>query len=127
MKRSRSFEHRPDSVPQARKFVDQVLRDAPDDVRDAVILMVSELASNCIRHTSSDFELTISQTGGEIRVEASDLEGDEPRMRTPAPSDPSGRGLQIIDMFATAWGHESGPGKGKTVWFSVNLEAARAS
>jgi hypothetical protein len=48
-------------------------------------------------------------------------------MRAPARTDPSGRGLQIIDMFSTAWGHETRPGKGKTVWFSVMLEAATAA
>jgi anti-sigma regulatory factor (Ser/Thr protein kinase) len=124
MKRTRSFKHTVDSVTAARRFVQEVLHDAPLPVRNAVILMVSELASNCIRHTDSDFELTIRQVGDEIRVEATDCGGGVPTMRMPAPTDPSGRGLQIIDMFSTAWGHEERSGKGKTVWFSVMREAA---
>lgn len=127
MKRTRSFEHTVDSVSEARRFVQEVLQDAPLPLRDAVILMVSELASNCIRHTESDFDLTITLVGEEIRVEASDCGGGVPTMRKPAPTDPSGRGLQIIDMFSTAWGHEARPDKGKTVWFSVMLEAATAA
>jgi serine/threonine-protein kinase RsbW len=101
--------------------------DAPPEVRDVVALMVSELATNCIRHTDSGFDLTISQARGEVRVEATDRGGGEPTVRTPAPTDPSGRGLQIIDMFSTAWGHKSRPGAGKTVWFSVSLEPVAAA
>jgi anti-sigma regulatory factor (Ser/Thr protein kinase) len=127
MKRTRSFKHTVDSVTAARRFVQEVLQDAPPSLREEVTLMVSELASNCIRHTDSDFDLTISQIGDEIRVEATDCGGGVPTMRTPAPTDPSGRGLQIIDMFSTTWGHETRPGKGKTVWFSVMLEAATAA
>lgn len=127
MKQTRSFEHTADSVTGARRFVKEVLRNAPAEVRDAVALMVSELASNCIRHTDSGFDLTISQAGEEIRVAATDCGGGEPRMRTPGPMDPSGRGLQIVNMFSTAWGYESRPGKDKTVWFSVRLDAVTAA
>jgi anti-sigma regulatory factor (Ser/Thr protein kinase) len=127
MTQTRSFRHTAESVSAARQFVQDVLRDAPLELRNTVALMVSELASNCIRHTDSDFDLTISQTGDEIRVEATDCGGGRPTMRSPAPTDPSGRGLQIIDMFSTSWGHDSLRGKGKTVWFSVTLESARAA
>jgi anti-sigma regulatory factor (Ser/Thr protein kinase) len=126
MKETRTFPHRADSVTRARRFVNSALEDAPPKVRDIVALMVSELATNCVRHTKSGFELTISQTGEEIRVEAVDRGGGAPMMRTPAPTDPSGRGLQIIDIFSTTWGHETRP-EGKAVWFSLNLEAATAA
>jgi anti-sigma regulatory factor (Ser/Thr protein kinase) len=88
-----------------------------------VELMVSELASNCIRHTDSAFDLTISHTRDEIRVEATDRGAGEPRMRTPGPTDPNGRGLQIIDMLAAAWGVQRTSGHGKTVWLTVTLRA----
>jgi len=122
MKRTRTFKHTAESVTAARRFVGKVLEDVPAEVRETITLMVSELASNCVRHTDSDFDLTISKTGKEIRVEATDCGAGEPRMRTPAPTDPSGRGLQIVDMFSTAWGYDSLAGKGKTVWFSVALD-----
>jgi anti-sigma regulatory factor (Ser/Thr protein kinase) len=127
VKQRRSFTHEAASVGAARGFVNEVLHGVPAEVRDVIVLMVSELASNCVRHTDSDFDLTISQIGDEICVEASDCGGGEPRMRTPAPTDPSGRGLQIVDMFATSWGHESRPGEGKTVWFRVSLNVATAA
>lgn len=126
MKKTRCFEHVPDSVPRARRFVKEVLKDAPSEVCDTVALMVSELATNCVRHTDSGFELTIGQNGGEIRVEVTDRGSGEPKLRTPASTDTSGRGLQIVDIFSNAWGHES-QGEGKTVWFSVGLEATTAA
>jgi anti-sigma regulatory factor (Ser/Thr protein kinase) len=126
MKETRRFEHRPDSVTRARRFANAVLQDAPPVPRDTVALMVSELATNCIRHTESGFELTISQTGEEICVEVTDRGSGEPELRTPALTDTSGRGLQIVDIFSTAWGHESRGGR-KTVWFRVSLEATTAA
>lgn len=127
MRRTRHFEHAPESVTSARRFAGQVLKSAPKEARDAVALMISELASNCVRHTDAGFELTIIQTTAEIRVEATDAGGGAPAMRVPDPTDPNGRGLQIIDMLSSSWGFERRSQRGKTVWFSVaTREPARA-
>ncbi|HTX30370.1 MAG TPA: ATP-binding protein [Solirubrobacteraceae bacterium] len=126
MNATRTFPHRPESITRARRFVNDALEDVPPKLRDIVVLMVSELATNCIRHTKSGFELTLRQTGEEIFVEAVDRGDGHPTMRTPAPTDPSGRGLQIIDIFSTTWGHENRP-EGKAVWFSLSLETATAA
>lgn len=122
MKETRSFTNAPESVTAARRFARDVLQDAPPKARETVALMVSELATNAIRHTDSGFVLTVGLTGSEIRVEATDRGSGEPTLRTPALTDPSGRGLQIIDIFSTDWGHER-RGDAKTVWFSLSLEA----
>ena len=123
MRKTRSFEHTPGSATAARRFATHVLRGAPADVLDAVELMVSELASNSIRHTDSGFDLTVIVTEDEIRVEVTDRGGGEPQMRNPAPTDPTGRGLQIVNMLASQWGvdHLS---DGKTVWLTLNVEAS---
>jgi hypothetical protein len=48
-------------------------------------------------------------------------------MRSPKPTDPSGRGLKIIDMLSAGWGVQSESGMGKTVWFTISEQApARA-
>jgi anti-sigma regulatory factor (Ser/Thr protein kinase) len=85
--------------------------------------MISELATNCVRHTDTSFELTIVRTPTEIRVAASDAGSGEPTMRNPGPADPDGRGLQIIDMLASSWGVELRPEGGKTVWFALGAGA----
>jgi serine/threonine-protein kinase RsbW len=117
---TRTFPHEPQSVPAARRFATAVLRGAPTEILEAVELMVSELATNCIRHTNSGFDLTIIRSGGDIRVEATDHAGGTPIMRSPQPTDPSGRGLKIIDMLSAGWGVESGADAGKTVWFTIS-------
>jgi anti-sigma regulatory factor (Ser/Thr protein kinase) len=119
MRRTKGFTHAPASVPAARRFASEVLQTAADDAREAVVLMISELASNCVRHTDSGFQLTIVQTAGEIRVEATDAGRGAPTMRNPGPSDPNGRGLQIVDMLASSWGVERLPDGGKTVWLAL--------
>ena len=116
---TRSFPHEPQSVPAARRFATSVLRGSSPETLEAVELMVSELATNCIRHTDSGFDLTISRTGDNIRVEASDHARGTPTMRSPEPTDPSGRGLKIIDMLSAGWGVRSDGSSGKTVWFTI--------
>lgn len=123
MRQTRRFEHSPESVPAARRFAAQALHDAPGEALEVVPLMVSELASNCIRHTDSGFQLTITSAAGEIRVEAMDRGGGTPRMRSPGPTDPNGRGLQIVDMLSSGWGVDRATGAGKTVWFTLAVAA----
>jgi hypothetical protein len=43
-------------------------------------------------------------------------------MRSPGPNDPSGRGLQIVDMLSDEWGIEPEVPAGKTVWFSLTFD-----
>jgi len=120
MRNTRTFPHEPQSVPAARRFATGALHGASQETLEAVELMVSELATNCIRHTDSGFDLTIIRHGPDIRVEATDHAGGTPTMRSPEPTDPSGRGLKIIDMLSVRWGVQSEPFVGKTVWFTIS-------
>jgi anti-sigma regulatory factor (Ser/Thr protein kinase) len=122
---TRTFEHAPESVTMARRFATEALRGAPAEMLETVGLMVSELASNCVRHTDSRFDLSIILTAREIRVEATDHGGGEPCLRSPAPTDPTGRGLFIVDTLAAAWGVEHRDASGKTVWFAIASDSPR--
>jgi serine/threonine-protein kinase RsbW len=121
MKAIRGFDHAPESVAAARRFVTGTIRGAPADAVEVIELMVSELASNCIRHSDTRFEVAVIQTDQEIRVEATDFGGGEPMQRSPEPTDPTGRGLQIVDMLSADWGFEPRFAGGKTVWFRLEL------
>jgi anti-sigma regulatory factor (Ser/Thr protein kinase) len=112
----------PSSVGAARRFATAALADADPEVVEAVELMVSELATNSIRHVQSSFEMTIRHSTEEIVVEVVDYGGGTPVMRSPRPEDPSGRGLRIVDMLAARWGVKRGSGIGKTVWFAVTTK-----
>lgn len=119
MKLTRSFPRTPESVGAARRFAIEALRGTESEVLDAVELMVSELATNSIRHAKAAFELVVSKVKGQIRVEVTDPADGEPRMRSAGPDDANGRGLQIVNLLSDAWGVEHHVDTGKTVWFTV--------
>jgi two-component sensor histidine kinase len=123
----RSFTQEPESVGAARRFATETLTTASADVLEAIQLMVSELATNCIRHANSAFEMTLACADGEIRVEVTDRSGGTPAMRSPRPEEPTGRGLQIVNLLSEQWGVEHRPATGKTVWFTVRASPAGAS
>jgi anti-sigma regulatory factor (Ser/Thr protein kinase) len=118
MRQTRAFENQRASVPAARRFATGTLHHLPRQLTEAVELMVSELATNCVLHTDGGFEITILQTPDRIRVEAVDNGRGEPELRSPAPTDPHGRGLLIVNKLAAEWGVEQ-RGRGKAVWFTV--------
>jgi anti-sigma regulatory factor (Ser/Thr protein kinase) len=119
MRRMRTFPAIPQSVHAARRFAIDALSGAPSSTLDAVELMVSELATNCIRHERTSFHITILGSAREIRIEVTDSGTGTPTMRSPGPDEPSGRGLQIVDMLSASWGVEPESPAGKTVWFTM--------
>jgi anti-sigma regulatory factor (Ser/Thr protein kinase) len=123
MRSRKSFSKSAGSVSDARRFARDALRGLPGEVLELVELMVSELATNCIRHSKTAFEVVVLRRADAIRIEVSDEAGGTPRVRSPAPEDPTGRGLKIVELLSDAWGVEYRAGDGKTVWFAVNAAA----
>jgi anti-sigma regulatory factor (Ser/Thr protein kinase) len=103
-----------------------VLRCHPPAHIDAVELMVSELATNSVKHAHSDFKVSIIDSGGEIRVEVRDTGRGRPVLQSPTPIEPSGRGLRIVEALSRAWGTVDSP-HGKTVWFTLPSKAKAAA
>jgi anti-sigma regulatory factor (Ser/Thr protein kinase) len=118
----RAFPGAPESVPTARHFVSNAVADVPKEIADRVALMVSELATNAIRHGGSDFEVLVELTSDELYVEIADTGGGLPTLRRARPLDASGRGLHIVESLADKWGvRRATSGLGKTVWFTLSL------
>ncbi|MGH2894930.1 MAG: ATP-binding protein [Solirubrobacteraceae bacterium] len=122
----RTFPAIPQSVHAARRFATDTLSGSPVSMLEAVELMVSELATNCIRHERTSFHITILGSTREIRVEVTDSGSGTPTMRSPGPDEPSGRGLQIVDMLSDTWGVEPERPSGKTVWLTMPAATAMA-
>ncbi|HYL52935.1 MAG TPA: ATP-binding protein [Acidimicrobiia bacterium] len=118
----RLFANTPASVPRARWFTTSVVGEVPRDVAEAIGVMVSELATNSLRHAETDFRVRVDRDDGLIRVAVSDSGPGQPFLRSPHPREPTGRGLRIVQALADEWGvaplHD---GRGKVVWFSVDL------
>lgn len=121
-----SFDESLHSVGAARRFARDVLRDLRPDALEVVELMVSELATNAIRHSKSAFDIAIARTSRNVRIEVSDQAGGRPSVRSPRPEDPNGRGLKIVEMLSDDWGVDYHADDGKTVWFVVSAAPAPA-
>jgi anti-sigma regulatory factor (Ser/Thr protein kinase) len=119
------FPHSPHSIVKARRFASDVLKSVlPPETLDAVLLMVSELASNSVRHAQTGFELTLQLEADEVRVVVSDEGPGEVALQSPDPRELSGRGLRLVHEFSDAWDVvPASNGAGKAVWFSVALRA----
>ncbi len=124
MKKTRSFAYAPESVPAARRFAVQALKGVDGDVLDAIKLMVSELATNSIRHARTAFDLAVIHAAGQVRVEVTDRADGWPAMRSPRPEEPTGRGLRIVNMLSAKWGIDQTGKAGKTVWFMIDASPA---
>ncbi|HEY4451710.1 MAG TPA: ATP-binding protein [Solirubrobacteraceae bacterium] len=122
---TRRFSCHRESVSAARQFARAALGRQPDETLDAVELMVSELATNCVQHAESDFEIAVSVSEPDIRIEARDTGEGRPTPRSPAPTEPTGRGLRIVEAMSDSWGIVPGA-RGKTVWFTIARRPASA-
>ncbi len=119
MKVERVFANTSASIRQARGFVAEAIAGRAPLMCDSVVLMVSELATNSVRHADSEFSVAVAVTRRQIRVEVSDAGSGVPILRSTTPADLSGRGLAIVEKLASDWGVRRSRTGGKTVWFTV--------
>jgi len=59
---TRRFECRPTAVTAARRLVRSTLDGHDADLIDAAELMISELASNCVRHAQTDPHAVVAES-----------------------------------------------------------------
>jgi anti-sigma regulatory factor (Ser/Thr protein kinase) len=114
------FQPDPASVRLARAFVAEHCRSAGlcDDARDAAVLLTSEVVTNAFIHGRSEARLSVIPGHDAARVEVSDDNSRHPQMQDRDDEALDGRGLQILDLAADAWGVRAGD-YGKVVWFDV--------
>jgi len=110
----------PGNVAEARRFVVDSLRGQAAQLNDYEMddceLMVSELATNAVRHGRSMFRVAVYRLDGPIRIEVSDFNSRLPVEGAAGADAQSGRGLQIVGALASRWGVRP-EDEGKTVWF----------
>lgn len=117
------FIGRPESVKEARDWLARTLNveDVPEETTDTALLLLSELASNNVKHAPKqtnapgDFYVRAHVFHGRLRVEVRDAHGRRPVLRTVAPDTmaESGHGLVLVNAFADYWGRYQsllGPG-----------------
>jgi signal transduction histidine kinase len=115
-----TFRHRthPAAIGEVRHEVCDLLGDAvaPETLAQATLL-VSELATNAVRHSGSPWFAVRVVLDGHLRVEV--LDGGPGFAGDPAPDFDrgGGYGLQLVDTVADAWGAEDGDAP--RVWFTL--------
>ncbi|WP_307840482.1 ATP-binding protein [Streptomyces sp. G44] len=124
----------PNSVAQARRLLRAQLgmwavRD--DDACDAAALVLSELVTNAVVHTTSRWIICeVCADSEKLRISVRD-EGCGPGVPRPehrGVDEEHGRGLLLVDAVSSAWGvHEAGPGIGRSVWAELRRTAAEVS
>lgn len=111
-----------ESVPRARHFVCSLLIDhrffyLVQDVQ----LVVSELATNAVRHANTPFTVALEQVDRSVLLTVSDGSPVPPVRPTNDLLHTGGRGLTIVDLVSRDWGVTRRPGEAKSVWASFAL------
>jgi len=116
---ARTFRGTPASVPEARRFVAELLAGCP--AREALITCVSEFCANAIAHTASGnggvFTVEVDRPrDGVARVAVTDDGGASvPAAGALDPMAEGGRGLAMVAACTTRWGFADAY-PGRTVW-----------
>jgi anti-sigma regulatory factor (Ser/Thr protein kinase) len=112
--------------PEGASFARRAMARAADlwlldrDMTDTALLLVSELATNAIRHGTPPIRLSLRLDRDRLRVEVSDSSPALPELSHPEPDQVGGRGLQIVQLLAARWGASASTRRlGKTVWFEL--------
>lgn len=98
----------------ARRWVEQNAPVPADP--DAVVLAMTELVTNSIRHAAGPVEIELTGNSSVVVVEVSDSSDVLPRRLTAEPEVEGGRGLVLLELLASRWGVRTHPNGGKTVW-----------
>ncbi|MCU1432256.1 MAG: putative sensor protein [Actinotalea sp.] len=124
----RDFEHRveldlrvrPMTAAEARRVVRDHLSswDVDEACVDVVLLLTSELVTNASRHASPPRHLVLRHGDAGVRVEVEDSFPTLDAPRRPDHDEHGGRGLWLVTMLATRWGHHP-RNDGKVVWFHL--------
>ncbi|WP_327088369.1 ATP-binding protein [Nonomuraea sp. NBC_01738] len=120
---SRMFLGSKASIAEARRFVTYFLKNWPQ--ADTAELIVSELATNAVRHSDSGrfggrFVVTLMGNTDIIWLGVQDEGGaSTPALSTSAPDEEGGHGLILVAHLSVAWG-VSGTAQGRTVWAVIH-------
>ena len=110
----------------ARRAVLERNASLPEPVREDVLLLVSELVTNAVRHggagADQPLELELELSRRHVRVEVADPGNGSSAPALPSAPGVGGWGLRMVDHVADEWGVSSG-GPGTRVWFEIRFAA----
>ncbi|MEU6858229.1 SpoIIE family protein phosphatase [Glycomyces sp. NPDC046736] len=113
------------SPAAARAAVRAVLAEAGlSELLDETLLLTTELATNGVVHAGTDINLTVAADSIGVRVTVTDYRSggiDPLEAAMPEVTAEGGRGLLLVDRFASSWGttHDV---TGKSIWFRIDRD-----
>jgi len=120
----RAFASGPASAAAARRWSRGVTEGwGVPTTGDLVDLVVSELITNAVVHAGGLVQVALDLDDDSITVSVTDAGTGMVARRRRDTDALGGRGLQIIEALASAWGARSCPDRGKTVWATVRLQS----
>ncbi|MFI1443189.1 ATP-binding SpoIIE family protein phosphatase [Streptomyces fructofermentans] len=108
------------AVRRARLAASQMAIWGLEGLEDSVKLIVSELVTNAVRHSTRPIELRLIRSQV-LTVEVSDTDSCSPRTRSAGTTDENGRGLFLVSQLSRRWGTRPTPG-GKVVWAEKDFD-----
>lgn len=112
-----------DAPRQARDLLAQACATwrVQPDVTQVAQVIATELVTNAVRHARPPMDFSVVLRDEVLHVAVQDGDPQPPRRRTIlSERDDHGRGLQLVDGLATAWGCAPAP-NGKVVWATVQV------
>lgn len=118
---TRTFAGRREDTRAARGFVLGMLGPwRGEQLAADTALVVTELATNAVVHAGSAFSVSLTLSGGAIRISVGDTLPLGPRGADQKLTAAPGHGLGVVAALATRWGVETVPG-GKAIWAELPL------
>jgi anti-sigma regulatory factor (Ser/Thr protein kinase) len=106
------------SCSMARRFVEEALAQAADDIRANATLLISEVVTNALLHAPGPVTVEVQHKDGAYRIAVGDQSRTPPTEKGYRVDDATGRGLHLLGLLAAEWGW-SRTATGKIVWFDL--------
>ena len=123
------LEAQPFAARTGRRWVMDVVRLAGtlrQQDAELIELLAGELLANAVIHgpPAGRIWVTARWEGSSVRIAVRDEGADLPHVKHPSPTALGGRGVGLVDSFASRWGIEDDGPTGKTVWFALDVDGS---
>ena len=89
------------------------------DPVDSIRVVLGELVTNALKHSTDVFELELRRGGDLVVIEVRDCNDATPEVELPDGLAINGRGMLLVNVLSKEWGVRHEKEGGKTVWAKI--------